>query len=155
MHLGNGWLKASDSLYLQPPPLQNRLHAYLLMPQYVLCAVLLSGPSTYNNPPPTLFLATCKQPRGYQFPVVILCVCLNSAYDYWFYKEGPFSSIKAFRFAFIFSLWWCSSEAVKPLTRPRREGREGAGLDKAAVIHFNFLIETKYLIWIGLLKHTN
>lgn len=35
---------------------------------------------------------------------------------------------------------------MNPLTLPGRRGREGAGFDKAAVIHFNFLIEPKYLI---------
>lgn len=77
------------------------------------------------------------------------------AYDYWFYKEGPFNSIEAFRLAFIFSVWWCSLKAMKPLTCPGMRRREGAQFDKAAVIHFNFLIKPKYLLWIGPLKYTN
>lgn len=39
-----------------------------------------------------------------------------------------------------------SSNAMKPLTCPGMSEREGAGFDKAAVIHFNFLIEPKYLL---------
>lgn len=109
------------------------------------------GPSAH-----ALLTATCKQPCVYQFPVVILGLCAPmSAYDYWFYKERPFNGVKAFRFAFKFSLRWCSSKAMKPLTCPGMSGRQGESFDKAVVIHFNFLIKPKYLLWIGPLKYTN
>lgn len=104
----------------------------------------------------TLLIATCKQPRVYQFPVVILCLSalrLHMIIDS--IKRGPSIASRHLDLHLYSRCDGVSSKAMKPLTCPRMSGREGESFDKAAVIHFNFLIKPKYLLWIGPLKYTN
>lgn len=85
LYLVNGWIKASDNLYFLQTLLQNCVHAHLLVPQCVSSLVLWS---LCAHPPP--LIATCKQPRVYQFPVVILSLSasgLNMIIDS--IKRGP------------------------------------------------------------------
>lgn len=64
LYLVNGWIKANDNLYFLQTILQICVHAHRLVPQCVRRLVLRCAP--------LLLIATCKQPRAYQFPVVML-----------------------------------------------------------------------------------
>lgn len=69
LYLVNGWIKASDNLYfLQTVFLQNCLHAHVFAA--TVCEQPCSPVPVCAPSPP--FIATCKQRRVYQFPVVIL-----------------------------------------------------------------------------------
>lgn len=62
-------------------------------------------------------------------------------------KRGPSIAARHLDLHLYSHLRWRSSKAMKPLAQPGMSGKGGGeSFDKAVVIHFNFLIEPKYLL---------